>query len=110
FGSLFDGRFPGYTEPVLVLKMEEPGSKQLLALQHDRVETLCQDLVNHIVNDVAVMGARPFAMLDTIICGKLEEEIVVRIVDGLSRACKAQGCSLVGGETSEQPGVLPAGS
>lgn len=110
FGSLFDARFEGYDHPVLVLKMEEPGSKQLLALQHGKVESLCYDLVNHIVNDIAVMGALPLAMLDTIVCGKLQQEVVVGIVDGLSKACKEQGFQLVGGETSEQPGVLADGT
>lgn len=110
FGSLFDGRFEGFREPVLVLKMEEPGSKQLLALQHGSVESLCYDLVNHIVNDIAVMGAVPLAMLDTIVCGKLEQDVVVRLVKGLTEACREQGFSLVGGETSEQPGVLSPGT
>lgn len=110
FGSLYDARFEAYKHPVLVLKMEEPGSKQLLALQHGRVESLCYDLVNHIVNDVAVMGAEPLAMLDTIVCGKLEHDVVVAIVDGLRRACDDLGFPLVGGETSEQPGVLAPGT
>ena len=110
FGSLIDGRFAGYDNPVLVLKMEEPGSKQLLAVKHGRLESLCRDLVHHIVNDVAVMGAEPVAMLDTIVCGKLEQEVVVGLVDGLSRACRELGFSLVGGETSEQPGVLEPGT
>ncbi len=110
FGSLVDGQFEGYREPVLVLKMEEPGSKQLLALQHGSIESLCYDLVNHIVNDIAVMGASPMAMLDTIVCGKLEQDVVVRLVKGLTEACREQGFSLVGGETSEQPGVLAPGT
>lgn len=110
FGSLYDARFEGYQHPVLVLKMEEPGSKQLLALQHGRIESLCYDLVNHIVNDIAVMGAEPLAMLDTIVCGKLEQDVVVALVDGLRRACNDLGFPLVGGETSEQPGVLAPGT
>src|SRR3989344_411392 len=61
FATLYDGHFPEYKHPVLVLKTEEPGTKQLLALQHDRVETVCEDLVNHLVNDCIVMGARPLS-------------------------------------------------
>jgi phosphoribosylformylglycinamidine cyclo-ligase len=109
FASLFDGKFEGYEHPVLVLKMEEPGSKQKLAVQHGRVSSICHDLVNHLVNDVIVMGATPLAMLDVIICGKLEEQVVTEMVDAMAAACRQQDCSLVGGETSEQPGVLEAG-
>ncbi|MGH9361963.1 MAG: phosphoribosylformylglycinamidine cyclo-ligase, partial [Thermoanaerobaculia bacterium] len=110
FASLIDGAFADYRHPVLVLKMEEPGSKQLLALLHGARKGLAQDLVNHLINDIAVMGARPVAVLDTIVCGKLEKAVVVELVDQLARACRELGASLVGGETSEQPGVLAPGS
>jgi phosphoribosylformylglycinamidine cyclo-ligase len=110
FASLFDARFPGYREPVLVLKMEEPGSKQKLAFRYGRIASICRDLVNHLVNDIAVMGARPLAVQDVIVCGKLEREVVSEVVRHLAEACRELGCSLVGGETSEQPGVLEAGS
>lgn len=110
FASLYDGRFPDYKEPTLVLKMEEPGSKQKLAFQYGYVPSLCEDLVNHLVNDIAVMGAEPHAVQDVIVCGKLEEEIVTQLVEHMSRACRALDCELVGGETSEQPGVLQPGT
>ncbi len=109
FASLYDGRFEGYEHPVLVLKMEEPGSKQKLAVQHKRVGSLCYDLVNHLVDDVIVMGAKPLAVQDVIVCGKLEKPVVTEMVDAMAKACRAQECDLVGGETSEQPGVLEAG-
>src|SRR3989344_8723309 len=73
FASLFDGRFPEYKHPVLVLKTEEPGTKQLLAFKYDSVETICEDLVNHLVNDAIAMGARPLSIQDCIICGKVEK-------------------------------------
>jgi phosphoribosylformylglycinamidine cyclo-ligase len=110
FASLFEARFDGIREPVLVLKAEEPGSKQLLAFQHDRVEGICYDLINHLINDIAVMGAKPEVVLDIILCGKMDKTVVLRIVRAMAEACNAQGAKLVGGETSEQPGVLPAGS
>ena len=110
FASLFDARFPGYEHPVLVLKIEEPGSKQLLAFQHDRVETIAHDTINHLTNDVIVMGAEPLAALDAVICGQFEPAVVTRLVAAFADACRAQGCALVGGETSVQPGVLGAGS
>src|SRR5262245_19425760 len=110
FATLFDASFPGYQHPVLVMKTEEPGSKQKLALQHDRVESLCHDLVNHLINDIIVMGAQPLSVQDAIICGHLDGAIVNRIVAGLAEACRAQGCTCTGGETSEQPGVLDPGT
>jgi phosphoribosylformylglycinamidine cyclo-ligase len=109
FASLYDGRFDGYEHPVLVLKMEEPGSKQKLAVQYKRVGSVCFDLVNHLIDDVIVMGAKPLAVQDVIVCGKLEKPVVTEMVDAMARACREQECDLVGGETSEQPGVLESG-
>jgi len=109
FASLFEAKFQGLERPVLVLKAEEPGSKQLLAIKYDRIQSIGYDLVNHLVNDIVVMGAKPLAVLDTVICGRLEKQVVVKIVESIAKACREQECSLVGGETSEQPGVLSAG-
>lgn len=110
FATLFDASFPGYREPVLVLKTEEPGSKQKLAFQQGRVESLGHDLVNHLINDIIVMGAHPLSVQDAIICGHLDGAAVNRIVAGIAEACRAQECTLTGGETSEQPGVLEEGT
>lgn len=110
FASLFEASFPGIEHPVLVLKMEEPGSKQKLAATHGKLVSVCEDLVHHLVNDIVVMGATPLAVLDLIVCGKLEGDTVQEIVRAVARSCTAQGCSLVGGETSEQPGVLEEGT
>lgn len=110
FSALYDFNFPEYKEPVLVLKTEEPGSKQLIAAKEDRIEDVCYDMINHLINDCIVMGARPLSVQDAIICGKLEKNIVTRIVRAVAEACREQGCDLTGGETSEQPGVLSAGS
>ncbi len=113
FASLFSAEFPGITDPVLVLKMEEPGTKQKLAFtgppEKGWVRSICFDMINHLINDIAVMGATPLAVQDAIICGKLEQHTVGDLVRGIADACRAQGCSLVGGETSEQPGVLAPG-
>lgn len=110
FSSLVSARFEGIADPVLVLKMEEPGSKQLLAAQAGRLADIGYDLINHLINDVVVMGAKPLVVLDTIICGKLEKEAVLGLVRTMAKACRDQGCELVGGETSEQPRVIPNGS
>ena len=110
FASLCDGAFPGYEHPVLVCKTEEPGSKQVLAFQHKRLKGICEDMINHLVNDIIVMGAKPVFVQDLIVCGKLEKDVVGELVRHLAAACKAQDCVLTGGETSEQPAVLPAGT
>jgi phosphoribosylformylglycinamidine cyclo-ligase len=110
FATLFDGRFPGYRHPVLVFKTEEPGTKQKLALQNNSVQTICYDLIGHLINDAIVMGATPLSVQDCIVCGKMEKKVVVKIVSSLAQACKQNGCVLTGGETSEQPGVVEVGT
>ncbi len=110
FATLYDGHFPEYKHPILVLKTEEPGTKQLLALQNDSVETVCADLINHLVNDCIVMGARPLSIQDCIVCGKVEKPIVLRMVSAFAEAAKKNECTLTGGETSWQPGVIPEGT
>ena len=110
FATLFDGKFPDYEHPVLVLKSEEPGSKQKLAFAHGHYESVCYDLVNHLINDIIVMGAHPLSVQDVIVCGKLEKKIITKIVDGMASACREQKCTLTGGETSEQPGVVEPGT
>ncbi|WP_217596434.1 phosphoribosylformylglycinamidine cyclo-ligase [Cohnella sp. GbtcB17] len=110
FASLFVPSFPGYREPILAFKTEEPGTKQQLAFAHDRIESLCEDLLHHLANDMLAMGAVPVVMQDAILCGKLDREIVVRIVRSLADGCRRLGFTLSGGETSEQPGVIPEGT
>lgn len=109
FASLYDISFPQIKEPVLVLKSEEPGSKQKLALEYGYTESICHDMINHLVNDIVVMGAKPLAVLDTIVCGNAEKDTIKTLVKGVSDACKNNECSLVGGETSIQPLVVESG-
>ena len=109
FASLYELSFPDIPDPVLVLKAEEPGSKQKLAMEYGYAESICHDMINHLVNDIAVMGARPLAVLDTIVCGSAEKETIRALVKGVADACRENGCSLVGGETSVQPQVVEKG-
>lgn len=109
FASLYDIDFPEMKEPVIVLKAEEPGSKQKLAMEYGYTESICHDMINHLVNDIAVMGAKPLAVLDTIVCGNAEKDTINSLVKGVSDACKLNECSLVGGETSIQPLVVEPG-
>lgn len=110
FASLYDIDFPKLEHPLLVLKSEEPGSKQKLAMEYGYTESICHDMINHLVNDIVVMGAVPLAVLDTIICGKAEKQIMKSLVKGISEACQENDCVLVGGETSIQPMVVDAGT
>jgi phosphoribosylformylglycinamidine cyclo-ligase len=110
FASLFALDLSRFKEPVLVMKTEEPGSKQVLAAQQDRIESVCYDMINHLINDCVVMGAEPLAAQDLIICGRMDKSIVTRIVSACAAACAAQGCALTGGETTEQPDVVPVGT
>lgn len=109
FASLYDIHFPDIKNPVLVLKSEEPGSKQKLAMEYGYTESICHDMINHLVNDIVVMGAKPLAVLDTIVCGNAEKDTIKTLVKGVSDACKFNECSLVGGETSIQPLVVESG-
>lgn len=109
FASLYDFRFDEYDHPVMVMKTEEPGSKQKLAFQYDRIETLAQDMIHHLINDIIVMGAKPLVVQDAIIAGKLEHEVINRLIQSMVSACIAQECVLTGGETSIQPGVIDEG-
>ncbi len=110
FASLYDIDFEEIEKPTLVLKSEEPGSKQKLAMEYGYTESICHDMVNHLVNDIIVMGAKPLAVLDTIVCGKAEKDTINTFVKGIADACRENGCSLVGGETSIQPQVVQEGT
>ena len=110
FSSLYDIKFKEYKNPVLVLKTEEPGSKQLIASQYNKLENVSYDMINHLINDCIVMGAKPLTVQDAIICGKMNKESINKIVKSVADACKKQECVLTGGETSEQPGVLKPGT
>lgn len=109
FASLYDINFTEIKNPVLVLKSEEPGSKQKIAMEYGYTESICHDMINHLMNDIVVMGAKPLAVLDTIVCGNAEKDTIKTLVKGVSEACKENECSLVGGETSIQPLVVESG-
>jgi phosphoribosylformylglycinamidine cyclo-ligase len=109
FAAIIDAGLKRFRDPVLVLKSEEPGSKQVIGFEYDRIESICFDMINHLVNDCIVCGATPLCVQDVIVCGKLDTEIIKRTVGAIARAADDQGCFLSGGETSEQPGVLPDG-
>jgi phosphoribosylformylglycinamidine cyclo-ligase len=94
-------------DAVLVSSVDGVGTKLKIAFALDRHSTVGADLVNHCVNDIAVHGAAPLFFLDYLATGKLHPQAVEEIVSGLASACRAAGCSLIGGETAEMPGFYP---
>ena len=108
FGGCFDARNLG-VEPVLVSSCDGEGTKLKLAFQSGIHTTVGQDIVNHCVDDILVQGAKPLFFLDYIATGRLQEGVVEGIVDGVAKACRENGASLIGGETAEMPGFYPDG-
>src|SRR3982074_2035064 len=109
FGGLFRADFSGMREPVLVSSIDSVGTKLKIAFALDRHDTVGADMVNHCVNDIAVVGARPLFFLDSIGCEKLEPRVFDQLLRGFSRACRAAGCALIGGETAQLPDMYRKG-
>jgi phosphoribosylformylglycinamidine cyclo-ligase len=105
FGSLYRADFPGIEKPVLVTSIDGVGTKTKVAAMVGDYSNLGRDIVNHCVNDILCQGARPLFFLDYYGCSRLAGLTFESILEGMSEACKAVGCSLVGGETAEMPGV-----
>ena len=109
FGAVYDIGRLGVKRPVLVSSADGVGTKLKVAAAMNVHDTVGQDLVNHCVNDIAVQGARPLFFLDYFSVGKLDAKVAAGVVKGLSRACRENGCALIGGETAEMPGLYQPG-
>lgn len=109
FGGLFAPNFSGLREPILVASVDGVGTKLKVAFALDRHDTVGADLVNHCVNDIAVLGARPLFFLDYIGAERLEPRVFDQILAGFTKACRAAGCALIGGETAQMPGMYRKG-
>jgi phosphoribosylformylglycinamidine cyclo-ligase len=109
FGGLFALDPSRGDGPVLVASADGVGTKLKVAFLANRHDTIGQDLVNHCVNDILVQGASPLFFLDYLATGRLNPDVAVAVVEGLSHACRANGCALLGGETAEMPGFYADG-
>ena len=108
FSSLFSVP-KGYVDPVLVSGTDGVGTKLLLAQKFNQHKTIGVDLVAMCVNDVVTSGAEPLFFLDYFATGKLDTSVAVDVIAGISEGCRLAGCSLVGGETAEMPGMYADG-
>ncbi|GAB3125353.1 phosphoribosylformylglycinamidine cyclo-ligase [Glaciibacter psychrotolerans] len=107
FAGLYDVSFlTAFKRPLLATSTDGVGTKVAIAQAIDKHDTIGQDLVGMVVDDIIVVGARPLFMTDYIACGKVVPERIASIVAGIATACAATGTALVGGETAEHPGLL----
>lgn len=109
FAGLVRADFSGMEEPCLVSSIDGVGTKISVAISQNRLNGIGRDLVNHCVNDILVLGARPLFFLDYFAAGALNPGQAADVVIGAAEACKENGCALVGGETAEMPGVYAEG-
>lgn len=109
FGGLFALDIRKYPQPVLVSSVDGVGTKLKIAFAMDRHDTIGQDLVNHCVNDIAVLGAEPLFFLDYLGTGKLQPHVFTQILRGFAKACAENHCALIGGETAQMPGFYRRG-
>lgn len=107
FAGIMDVSFlKKYDRPLLATSTDGVGTKVAIAQAIDKHDTIGQDLVGMVVDDIVVVGAKSLFMTDYIACGKVVPERIADIVRGIAEACSAVGVALVGGETAEHPGLL----
>jgi phosphoribosylformylglycinamidine cyclo-ligase len=109
FGGLFALDVKKYKQPVLVSSADGVGTKLKVAFAAGRHDTVGQDLVNHCVNDISVLGAEPLFFLDYIGTGKLKPAVFHQLIRGFAKACRENHCALIGGETAQMPGFYKEG-
>ena len=109
FGSFFRLDTAQIKEPILVSSVDGVGTKLKIAFMADIHDTVGEDLVNHCVNDIMTSGADPLFFLDYIAVSKFNQNVLVKIIEGMARGCKKNSCALIGGETAEMPDFYQEG-
>jgi phosphoribosylformylglycinamidine cyclo-ligase len=109
FGALFQLDRKRWRNPILVSSADGVGTKLKIAFATGIHSGVGADILNHCVNDILTQGAEPLFFLDYLAMGKLDTGIIEQVIDGMSRAAKRAGCSLIGGETAEMPDFYPPG-
>ena len=107
FSGLF--HLGAYREPVLASSTDGVGTKLRIALLMERYDTVGHDLVNHCVNDILTSGAHPLFFLDYLATSDLSDDRKLQVIEGLTKACAAHGCALIGGETADMPDIYAPG-
>jgi phosphoribosylformylglycinamidine cyclo-ligase len=106
FAGLFRLDTRRYTDPLLASSTDGVGTKLAIAQAMDKHDTVGEDLVGMVVDDLVVCGAEPLFLQDYIACGQVVPERIAEIVGGIAAGCEKAGCALVGGETAEHPGLM----
>jgi len=109
FGSVFSMKGKGGPNKLLVSSADGVGTKLRIAFMTGRHDSIGHDLVNHLVNDILCMGARPLFFMDYLGLGRIDENVVTSVVKGIVAGCRENGCALLGGETAEMPGFYAEG-
>ena len=109
FGGLFDLSKSKYREPVLVSSIDGVGTKLKIAFESGKHKSVGMDIVNHCIDDISVIGAEPLFFLDYLGLGKLDPKVFKQLIAGISEACIATNCALIGGETAQLPDMYSKG-
>jgi phosphoribosylformylglycinamidine cyclo-ligase len=109
FGALYQLDRKRWRDPILVASADGVGTKLKIAFATGIHSTVGADILNHCINDILTQGAEPLFFLDYIAMGKMNAAVVEQVIEGMSRAAKQAGCSLIGGETAEMPDFYPPG-
>ncbi len=109
FSALYQLDRTRWHDPILVASADGVGTKLKIAFATGVHSTVGADILNHCVNDILTQGAEPLFFLDYLAMGKLDPRVVEQVIEGMGRAAKAAGCSLIGGETAEMPDFYAPG-